>query len=321
MTAKIFKKNKLVQPQGFTVVEALIAVAVTSIGLVAILGVTVYALSISRVSPDEVIAANLAQEGIEVIRNIRDTNLLEGVFWRENISPAAAPWMLRIKLNSTSTGSDLIIMTAPQAGGSALECTTKGDGNNCRLYLDSNGFYSHDNTGQPTKFHRLVYNLYNPGLNEVRIQSSVAWQDRQGNWRQTKIQNNLRQYDFDKVASNVKRFEWQDSGMTVECNALQEDDSINNCNITGGMSPTGEYHQNSKCGRCCLIGLANCDTYNEAAPLAGEFIYLAPFDDNPKGEDLPNVPAFYGDPVYVCDITARLGVTNYECRIFEKIEL
>jgi len=314
---KIFKKNKLVQSQGFTVVEALIAVAVTSIGLVAILGVTVYALSISRVSPDEVIAANLAQEGIEVIRNIRDTNLLEGVFWRENISPVAAPWMLRIKLNSTSTGSDLIIMTAPQAGGSALECTTKGGGNNCRLYLDSNGFYSHDSSGQPTKFHRLVYNLYNPGLNEVRIKSSVAWQDRQGNWRQTKIQNNLRQYDLDKVASDVKRFEWQDTETEVVCtHGLKlEEDSSTNCNVLP-VGQGGYYHQNSKCGRCCLQPA--CDNYDETDLLSGEFIYLAPFDERGRFLDSPNLPAFYGDPPYVCDI---FHDGQWKCRLYEKIEL
>jgi len=310
------KKNNSIQPKGFTVVEALIAVAVTSIGLVAILGVTVYALSISRVSPDEVIAANLAQEGAEVIRNIRDTNLLEGVEWKANIW--TGPGWQRMLLNSTSTGSDLIIMAAPQAGGSALECTTKDDGNNCRLYIDSNGFYSHDSSGQPTNFHRLVSTLYmhHPVFQErrhVRIRSSVAWQDRQGNWREIIVKNEVRQYGLDDVGSEVKWFGWEPSGTTTPCiHDLWREDDTGNCN----PQPGGEYHQHRKCGRCCLTVACDNAGYNEDNPRNGSFIYLAPFDDNAQEEVVKaNMPAFYGDPVQVCDI-----VNGNQCRIFVKVE-
>jgi len=310
MTAKIFKKNKLVQPQGFTVVEALIAVAVTSIGLVAILGVTVYALSISRVSPDEVIAANLAQEGIEVIRNIRDTNLLQGVNFNQGISAVVPIRWAKIDFNTVG-GFALLLPVAVNGG--PLGCA-QNLGDLCRLFIDSNGFYSHDNAGQPTKFYRLI-RLQSLPTDIIKVRSQVVWQDRQGNWRQTIIQNDLRQYDLDKVASDVKRFEWQDTGMEVVCTQglKLEEDSSTNCNVLG-VGQGGYYHQNWKCGRCCLQPA--CDNYND---LIGEFIYLAPFDESGRFlESNPNLPAFFGDPRYVCDIF-RDG--QWKCQLYEKIEL
>ena len=82
----IFRKNKQLSARGFTLIEVMAAVAVLSIGLVGGLTVITKNLSNMRTGEDRIIAANLAAEGIELVRNVRDTNwLTTGNNWNQNI--------------------------------------------------------------------------------------------------------------------------------------------------------------------------------------------------------------------------------------------
>ena len=69
---------QLLTSKGFTLIEVVLVLAITSIAFIAI-----YALFASNIKHDaesryEVIASNLAQEGIEIVRNRRDEEILEG---------------------------------------------------------------------------------------------------------------------------------------------------------------------------------------------------------------------------------------------------
>ncbi len=81
----IFKQIKN-NERGFTVLETLVAVAVLILSLTAAFSVAQSGLSLSISSRDEVTAFYLAQEGIEVIRNIRDENSLNGLTWLNGIA-------------------------------------------------------------------------------------------------------------------------------------------------------------------------------------------------------------------------------------------
>ncbi|MFZ3019968.1 MAG: hypothetical protein WA051_00380 [Minisyncoccia bacterium] len=72
--------------KGFTVLETLVAIAVLILSLTAAFSVAQNGLSLSMSSRDEVTAYYLAQEGVEVIRNIRDENSLNGFSWLTGIS-------------------------------------------------------------------------------------------------------------------------------------------------------------------------------------------------------------------------------------------
>ncbi|MCK4520858.1 prepilin-type N-terminal cleavage/methylation domain-containing protein [Candidatus Parcubacteria bacterium] len=76
---------KKLKCEGFSLLEVLVAITVLIVGLVGAIGLIVYNVSISRASPEKIIAVNLAQEGIEVVRNIRDSNWLAGVVWDQDI--------------------------------------------------------------------------------------------------------------------------------------------------------------------------------------------------------------------------------------------
>ncbi len=61
---------------GFTLVEAIVAMGVISVGFVGSLVLLSKSASQAGVLKDRVIAAHLAEEGVELVRNIRDTNWL-----------------------------------------------------------------------------------------------------------------------------------------------------------------------------------------------------------------------------------------------------
>ncbi len=73
-------KNK-----GFTVLEVLIAVLVLTIGGLAAYSMVQQIISQTFSSSYRLSAAYLAKEGIENIRNTRDTNWLQGNNWDENM--------------------------------------------------------------------------------------------------------------------------------------------------------------------------------------------------------------------------------------------
>ena len=83
---KILHKQK----SGFTLLEVLIAIFILTLGLVTVLGLMSYNIKQGSGTMNEVIAGNLAREGIEVVRNIRDTNLKKGDGWNDGLSDTGA---------------------------------------------------------------------------------------------------------------------------------------------------------------------------------------------------------------------------------------
>lgn len=71
---------------GFTLLESLVAVAILTTGIsTAALLVTQSIKAGDRIQK-RIVAAHLAQEGVEVIRNIRDSNWLSSSNWTANIN-------------------------------------------------------------------------------------------------------------------------------------------------------------------------------------------------------------------------------------------
>jgi len=80
MLNKTFKfKNR-----GFTLIEVVIAVSILTIGVLAAFNVVQNITIYSKLTSSRLTATYLAQEGIELVRNQRDTNWLEGMDWGTN---------------------------------------------------------------------------------------------------------------------------------------------------------------------------------------------------------------------------------------------
>jgi len=64
--------------KGFTLIEIGMAVAIMAIGVVGIYALVPRITSVASISNNQFIASQLAKEGLEIVRNIRDSNWLAG---------------------------------------------------------------------------------------------------------------------------------------------------------------------------------------------------------------------------------------------------
>lgn len=156
--------------KGFTLLEVIIAITIIVVALVALLTLVVFTISSSSISASRLLAANLAQEGMELVRGIRDTNWLQ---------PPDA-WDYKISGTSGTPGEqagtidydDIDQLTQYFS----LPVDVETCGSNCQLYFQ-NGFYSHNPAGNPVPFYRLI-RLYRPSAEQIEVVSQVKWIER-----------------------------------------------------------------------------------------------------------------------------------------------
>lgn len=156
-----FKKiKKLKNQSGFTLIETLVSLLVLSLGLIPTLTVITSSINISRLITNNLIAANLAQEGVEVTRSLRDAN-----WFRESpnfYDGLIGSW--RVDWNSNWTNNLPKTVTVE---------------NNPFLKFDSvTGLYNYS-IGTDTPFKRLItITLTANTCNcELVVVSQVSWSD------------------------------------------------------------------------------------------------------------------------------------------------
>jgi hypothetical protein len=159
--------------------EAIVAIFVITTGLVGVLSLVSQTIAASTFSKDKLIAAYLAQEGIEIIRNIRDTEWLKGASWGSDIC-TSFPCEWEADYTTTSFLNDC---------GSPTNY-------NCHLYNSSDflkidgSFYNYS-SGNPTKFTRKI--TINDGPlsgSSLNIKIEVFWQEK-GAQHKVEAQENL----------------------------------------------------------------------------------------------------------------------------------
>lgn len=133
---------------GQSLLELIIAIGVITVGLFAVWTLFLANYRGEKKSRMDMIAFNLAREGVELVKNIRDSNwrhlaenapcvydgtTFDPCFWDSGLN--AGHWIVRD------------ILSAP------LFLATADDG---RLYQDEAGFYTHENSGQRSPFSRQL---------------------------------------------------------------------------------------------------------------------------------------------------------------------
>jgi len=89
--------------KGFTLIELLITISVVSVGIVGALVAIQQGIVAIDYTKDRLIGAMLAQEGVEILKNIRDTNLLENNYsgatqWDSGFSIAGIGGILELEV-------------------------------------------------------------------------------------------------------------------------------------------------------------------------------------------------------------------------------
>jgi Tfp pilus assembly protein PilV len=142
---------------GFTLIELLAAIAVFFIGILAAFSLSLNNLNTVKENYNRVVAADLAREGIEIVRNIRDSNWLAREANVDDPTTGIAAW--DSGLNSSSLSSSYF--SATYLGNSIIQITSVTDfdgamnNDSSKLYLNG-GFYSSVAGGQATVFRRVI---------------------------------------------------------------------------------------------------------------------------------------------------------------------
>ena len=149
---------------GFTLVEVLVALFILITGVVAGLSTINSGLASTQVAKSKLIAANLTQEGIEIVRNIRDNNWLEqrinpGLLWDNGFS--SGDWEAIYQSQNVE----------PYQGR--------------YLKIDINSFYNYT-SGSDTKFKRKI-TIQKITDDQLRVISKVEWQEKGKSYNLTAV--------------------------------------------------------------------------------------------------------------------------------------
>ncbi|OHA08153.1 MAG: hypothetical protein A3B37_03805 [Candidatus Sungbacteria bacterium RIFCSPLOWO2_01_FULL_59_16] len=165
---------------GFTLVETVVALAVITGALVGPFLLSSRSIFNARYAKSRLIAANLAQEGIEIIRSYRDNNVLAEVPWDTGL--AEGDYRIDVICVGNPCSSDATRAPNFQSC-SVVNC------NDPIRFDAATGLYSYDSAGLPTGFQRTVtidrqlLNMaerFDPGVaaaQQMFVKSAVTWTD------------------------------------------------------------------------------------------------------------------------------------------------
>ena len=162
----------MLNKKGFTLLESVIAIFIVTMGVGGVFALVNQTISSTNILSSKLTAVYLAQEGIEVVRHMRDSNFLEihqgveGAAWDNNLEEGLHYIDFRAEENNTS---NLVIW----------------QGNEYRHFSESNC----NDQCQDTSFNRSIKITY-PQDYIMSVKSTVTWQER-GITHQAAVQENL----------------------------------------------------------------------------------------------------------------------------------
>lgn len=158
---------------GFILVEVLVAVSILLLAVPAALTVVSKSVFFGTYSKDQVIATYLAQEGLEIIRNRRDQNMLEDI-----INSTTGNWKNGFWTPDCKKPKKCIVDMGWGATDPVIQHCVGG----CSFVLDKelSGAYAHEHTTgtwTPSPFSRYVQTDDVPGgsSDEIRVSSTVNY--------------------------------------------------------------------------------------------------------------------------------------------------
>ena len=156
---------------GFTLIETLVAISLLMISIVAPMSLAAESLSAAYYARQQITAFYLAQEGIEVVRSVRDANILkiaEGQSGVNIFDGIPSTTGLPFTVDSLVDPSSALVLCP--SGGSAPDY-------NCPVLQTDGTVYGYHTGWTNTTFTRIVTaTLINGNPDELRITVTVTWQ-------------------------------------------------------------------------------------------------------------------------------------------------
>jgi type II secretory pathway pseudopilin PulG len=179
------KKNIFKKQYGFSLIETLIAVSILMIAIAGPLSLVQAGLFSSIHQRNQIVATYLAQEAVEFIKNLRDTNSYT------QFNPPSKNWLAGpdgVTLLTTTCSDSIGCYVDPHGklGGAFVQIATPSSPK--VLYQNNTDegvfmYYSYDNGGTATSYKRTVKlaevsgNTENGQVNEVAVTVIIEWMD------------------------------------------------------------------------------------------------------------------------------------------------
>ena len=148
--------------KGFGILEVVVSTGIITIGLVAVISFIIQSNVVLQVNKNKFAATMLAQEGIELVRNVRDSNWVGVLPWNQNIVGDGT-----YRIDVSSSGAINIINV------SSIDDVLS----RLKIY---NGLYQHS-LGTDTIFYRLITAANTASClaaNCLQVTSTVKWSER-----------------------------------------------------------------------------------------------------------------------------------------------
>lgn len=164
--------------RGFTLIEVLVATFIITVGIGAAIILVNQTTAFTQVTSSRLAASYLAQEGLEIVKNIRDTNLLkihkgvEGVNWNSGLTGCG--------------GGCYNFDYRSQALPDDTNCSGKA-----YLIVDSS-FYKCSSAASLLRVQRKI-TITQVGSDVLKVSVEVSWQER-GRSHKVTAQENLYQW-------------------------------------------------------------------------------------------------------------------------------
>ena len=171
-TLRITKKS------GFTLIETLVALSIFTVSILGMIVILADGTSNVSYAKSKTISTYLSQEGVELVRNLRDEYTLNGQGWARFKQKVTTPLLEDcvgagcIAYIDPATYATVIQECPPSSGSIQGACPP--------LTRDispaSSGFYNYSNPSKPTAFQRVIRVMPMGVLgDELKVSSTVFW--------------------------------------------------------------------------------------------------------------------------------------------------
>jgi type II secretory pathway pseudopilin PulG len=176
--------NKL----GFSILEVVVAILIITIGMIGVSSLVIQNIQAQYINKNILVASGLAQEGLELVRNIRDLN------WLKEGNDPANDWKRDIVGDGTYAIDYRKICIGGNNWGTSCVVNNDCDSKNCRqgidmsvnsindsgarLYLDNtSNFYIYPSAGATaTNFYRLI-TVDASHAEYLDVKCTIRWQE------------------------------------------------------------------------------------------------------------------------------------------------
>jgi prepilin-type N-terminal cleavage/methylation domain-containing protein len=185
--------NNTPHTRGFTLIETLLAVLILATAIVGPMTIAAKGLQLSLISKDQVIAAFLAQDAVEYVHFLRDTNkLAHSTSWLSGLDGTSNGHTTnQAGGQSTCVGANACIVDSlrdqvTNCGASPAACISQP------LYFDATtGVYTYTATGNTQTIFSRTVQITMVGTTEADVVVTVQWKDTGGVVRSVVLNDNL----------------------------------------------------------------------------------------------------------------------------------